>query len=259
MEVSLDRRCHVTISDHIRRCAHLIKAQRRMIRFWKLESLQLAYIAVPKVASSAIRQMLRARQADEIMSAAGASPIGKRDLKSKCEEQVRVSLRPAQVAQLGGQYYRFSFVRNPLTRLYSCYRDKVVNAQQRRGRCTLSPYGVHFGMSFEDFIERVAEIPDKSSDQHFRSQSALLLYNNELLVDYWGKLERFAEDWEVLSDRFGLDVPQREKRVSGVVVPMHELPLTRHGLERVMNRFEQDLDLFDYRRDLEALMDELPS
>ncbi len=258
MEVSLDRGCHVTIDDRIRHYAHLIKAQRRMIRFWKIESLQLAYIPVPKVASSAIRQMLRARQADEMMSVIGDTPIGKRELKAKCEEQVRVSLRPAQVAKMSGHYYRFSFVRNPLTRLYSCYRDKVVNAQQRRDRCTLSPYGVHFGMSFEDFIERVAELPDKYSDQHFRSQSALLLYKGELLVDYYGKLERFAEDWEVLSARFELGVPQREKRMSGAVVPMHELPLTRRGLERVMQRFEQDLDLFDYRRDLEVLMDELP-
>lgn len=258
MEVSFDRRCHVTISDHIRRCAHLMKAQRRVVRFWKLESLGLVYIPVPKVVSSGIRQMLRAQQSDEILGASCDTPIDACELTRQSEEQLKVSLSPAQVAKMGGQYYRFSFVRNPLTRLYSCYRDKVVNAQQYRDRCTLSPYGIHFGMSFEDFIERVAEIPDKYSDQHFRSQSAVLLYKGELLVDYLGKLEQFAEDWEVLSTRFGLDVPPRTKRVSGVAVPLHELPLTRHGLEVVMKRFEPDLDLFGYRDDLEALMDELP-
>lgn len=237
---------------------HLIKAQRRMVRLWKLESLQLAYIGVPKVASSAIRQRLRACHADEMDSGAGDIPIDKRELKAICEEQVKVTLRPSQVAKMRGYYYRFSFVRNPLTRLYSCYRDKVVNAEQRRDRCTLSPYGVHFGMSFDDFIERVAEIPDKYSDQHFRSQSALLLYQGELLVDYYGKHEQFDEDWAMLSARFGLDAPTRQKRVSGVAVPMSELPLSRQSLERVMLRFEQDLDLFGYREDLEALMDELP-
>lgn len=38
---------------------------------------------------------------------------------------------------------------------------------------------------------------------------------------------------------------------------MNELPLTRRGLERVMTRYEQDLDVFEYREDLEVLMDEL--
>ena len=258
MKFSIERGCRVTISDRMRHSLHLIKAQRRMVQLWKLESLQLAYIPLPKVASSSIRQMLRNRQAGEIISGEDSS-FQQRDLNSICEAQLRVSLKPAQVAAMSGQYYRFSFVRNPLTRLYSCYRDKVVNAQQRRDRCTLSPYGVHFGMSFEHFIERVAEIPDKYSDQHFRSQSAVLLYRGELLVDYWGKLEQLAEGFEVLSARFGLGVPPCTRRVSGVVVKMHELPLTRHGLELVMKGFEQDLDLFDYREDLEVLMDELPS
>ena len=246
-----------TLEDRFRHCAHVIKAQRPRVTLWKLESCRLVYLPVPKVASSGIRQMLRARQRDEILGANCDSSIDERELKRQSEEQLKVSLRPAQVGRMGSHYHRFSFVRNPLTRLYSCYRDKVVNAQQRRDRCTLSPYRIHFGMSFEDFIERVAEIPDKYSDQHFRSQSALLLHRGELLVDYWGKLERFADDWEVLSARFGLDAPQRQKRVSGAVMAMNELPLTRRGLERVMTRYEQDLDVFEYREDLEVLMDEL--
>ena len=229
-----------------------------MVRFWQLDSLKLVYVPVPKVASSSIREVLRVRKIAEIQAAGSAASMNPSELKRQAEEQLKRSLPPAKVAQMGSDYYRFSFVRNPLTRLYSCYRDKVVNAQQYRDRCTLSPYGIHFGISFEDFIERVAEIPDKYSDQHFRSQSAVLLYKGELLVDYLGKLEQFAEDWEVLSTRFGLDVPPRTKRVSGVAVPLHELPLTRHGLEVVMKRFEPDLDLFGYRDDLEALMDELP-
>lgn len=258
-EISVDRGCRVTIRDRMRHCAHVIQAHRCIVRLWKLESLRLVYIPVPKVASSGIRQLLRARQRDEILGVNGDSLVDERALKRQLEEQLKVSLRPAQVQRMGSDYYRFSFVRNPLTRLYSCYRDKVVNAQQRRDRCTLSPYRIHFGMSFEDFIERVAEIPDKYSDQHFRSQSALLVHRGELLVDYWGKLERFAEDWEVLSARFGFDAPARQKRFSGVSTPMHELPLTRGGLSLVMNRFAEDLDHFEYRQDLEALMDELPA
>ena len=81
MDVSPDRGCRDAIRDHIRRCAHVIKAQRPSVRLWKLESCRLVYIPVPKVASSGIRQMLRARQRDEILAANCDSSINERELR----------------------------------------------------------------------------------------------------------------------------------------------------------------------------------
>jgi len=231
----------------------VLNAHRSQVKVWQLERLHLGYVPVPKVASSSIREMMRTMQADW-MSAAGA--VNNREV---VDEQIRFSLRPKQVLQLREQYYLFSFVRNPLMRLYSCYRDKVVNAEQRRKRCTFSPYRIHFGMSFEDFIERIAQIPDRYSDQHFRSQTGLLYHKGELLVNYVGKLEQFADDWEQVSARYEFPELSRSKRVSGAALAMHELPITRRGLSIVMDRFAEDLDHFEYRQDLEALMDELPA
>jgi hypothetical protein len=258
MGIGHDQRCQITIKDRFKHGAHLIQAQMPRVRLWKLESQKLVYIAVPKVGSSSIRNLLRLQQVSEILDMLGDTSLSSSDLKSLAEKQLKVKLRPTRVLQMAGEYYRFSFVRNPLARLYSCYRDKVVNAQNRRKRCTLRTYGMYFGMSFDEFIKRVSELPDSYSDQHFRSQSALLSYKGELFVDYWGKLERFTDDWAPISSQFNLDVPSRSRRVSGEAIPLCELPLTRQSLELVMKRFEEDLDLFDYRRELEALWDQFP-
>ena len=97
-------------------------------------------------------------------------------------------------AYYGGCYGAYPSVRNPLARLYSCYRDKVVNAETRRSHCTLTPYGINFGMSFDEFVYRVAEIPDPKANDHFRSLHTFLTYKGHSFVDYVGKLENFNEE-----------------------------------------------------------------
>lgn len=234
-----------TLKDRIRNFAHAIKAQRTRIKLCKLEEMSLGYIQIPKVASSSINLML---------SELRTNPTPDKASWAKTE-----SLHPRGVLRLREQYFLFSFVRNPVTRLYSCYRDKVVNAEQRRKRCTFSPYQIHFGMSFQEFIEQVSQIPDRHSDQHFKSQSGVLYHKGELLVNYVGKMEQFEEDWEVLSSRFELPMPPRSRRVSGTTAGMKDIPLSRDVLSLIMNRYAKDLDHFDYRQDLESLMDQLPA
>lgn len=232
----------MTINDLIRRVASKLRARNRRTRIYKVDDLKLAYISIPKVASSSTRRMMNKRQ--------GQAKPG--------PDPARRSLSIPQLRRLREDYFLFSFVRNPLTRLYSCYRDKVVNAEMRHKRCTLSPYRIHFGMTFDDFVRRVVQIPDKSADQHFRSLSSFLVHNGELLVDYVGKLENIADDWEVISTRFGLSLPPRNKRVSGPKVSMEDIPISAATLELIITHYAQDLDTFGYRSELEVLLRKLP-
>jgi dermatan 4-sulfotransferase 1 len=233
---------YYTIDDLIRRGASKLRAINRRTRIWKVDDLKLAYIPIPKVASSSTRRLMNNRQGQTKPS----------------PDPAKTSLSISQLLRLKDEYFLFSFVRNPLTRLYSCYRDKVVNAETRQKRCTLSPYRIHFGMTFDDFIRRVIQIPDKPADQHFRSLSSFLVHNGELLVDYIGKFENIADDWEVISTRFGLSLPPRNKRVSGSKVSMEDIPLSTASLELVITHYAQDLDTFGYRSELEALLRKFP-
>ena len=238
---------NMTLSDLLRRGAGKIKSNYRRTRIWKVDDLKIGYIAVPKVASSSIRSMITAQQKSHLGQEKHKTP------NKKLKYCARISLTPAQIVRMREQFYLFSFTRNPLTRLYSCYRDKVVNGELRHDRCCFSPYRIHFGISFDEFIRRVVDIPEKSADQHFRSLCSFLVHDGKLLVDYVGKFERFAQDWDEIATRFGLPQPKRARRVSGSPVAMKDIPLSSAGLELVIARYAQDLDTFGYRKELEAM------
>lgn len=212
-----------------------------------MADLGLGYIALPKAASSSIRNLIRDREGRRLFA---DRQLDRHALKARLEKHVKRSMTPAQVVALREKVHLFSFVRNPLTRLYSCYRDKVVNAAQKHERCTLSVYGIEFGMSFDDFVARVAAIPDERSDQHFRSQHTFLAHEGKLLVHFLGKFERFDVDWQHVHERFGLAPPGRERRVSGPSVTAAQLPVTRRSVELAIERYRTDIDLFDYRDEM---------
>ena len=228
----------MTLKDLIRLNARKLRSHFPRIRVWKIDALKMGYISIPKSASSSIRRYLTAAMKE----------IGDE------QETARVSLTPAQISKLREEIFLFSFVRNPLTRLYSCYRDKLGVAQEKYETCTLSHFGLHYGMSFEDFVRRVVEIPDKYADQHFRSLSSFLVHKGELNVDYVGRFERLSDDWEVISSRFGLEPPGKNRRVSGPPVGLDEIPISKEALALLMERYAEDLDRFEYREELESLL-----
>ncbi len=241
---------------------HALKSwKHKRFRFylWTMDDLGLAYVATPKVASNIIRSLIRQRQA-KVLFNHDEEIKHNEEFKAKLDKKIKRSLRPAQVESLKGDLYLFSFVRNPLARLYSCYRDKVVNAATRRSLCTLSPYGINFGMSFAEFVLRVAEIPDPKANDHFRSLHTFLTYQGKSFVDYVGKIEHFNQDWQPLTERFGLQTPPRDensRRVSGPKISFIDLPYTRDIVDAAVKRYARDIELYDYGNEIDFLMENI--
>ncbi|MGL1832507.1 sulfotransferase family 2 domain-containing protein [Rhodocyclaceae bacterium SMB388] len=225
--------------------------RRHRCDLWVLEDLGLGYLPVPKVASSSIRNSFVDRMTPVLL---GRPDVSRRAVKERVEARIRLSLDITGVKERRKTLFVFTFVRNPLTRLHSCYRDKVVNAAERREKCTLSPYGIQFGMSFDEFAMRIAEIPDARADQHFRSQHSFVASGGALLVDYVGKIEQFEEDWLPLKVRFGLPPPARSRRVSGEPLAVPDLPLSRAAAEQAVRRYAEDIEIFGYEREIEAVL-----
>jgi dermatan 4-sulfotransferase 1 len=231
-----------------------LRFKRRGLKVWVMEDIEVAYLSIPKVASSSIRHLIRERQAKIVVP---YSQENRKALKNKIEKKIKISITPPQLPQLKERFYLFSFVRNPLTRLYSCYRDKVINAVNKHDESNLSPYGIKFGMSFEEFINRVSQIPDERADQHFISQHTFLTHGEELWVQFLGKFKRFESDWQHLTEAYGLACPSRTRRVSGPPVPLLELPLTRRGAETAIARYQKDIELFGYQDEIKELLERI--
>lgn len=104
------------------------------------------------------------------------------------------------------QWLRFAVVRDPFTRLVSCWWQKL----HCGGESKLRRLGFKKGMPFPDFVARVCEIDDSDADHHFRSQSATIMGDPQIV-----HCERLNTVWPVIQQQCaarGLHLPDLERR-----------------------------------------------
>ena len=203
-----------------------------------LPELKLAYVPIAKVANRS-------------MKAAIAAHIGlpyQGHPNRAAWQYLPVAALPAE------DYFRFAFVRNPLDRLLSCYAQKIV-LYGRRMKLPLEfwRYGnrFHRDMTFADFVETVAGIPDRLSDIHFRSQHTFLYHRGQLMVDFIGRFERLAQDWDQLRQRYSLGPLPHENRSP------HDEPEGTYTPELATlaaQRYARDIELLGYENQVAPLL-----
>jgi hypothetical protein len=96
---------------------------------------------------------------------------------------------------------RIAIVRDPLDRLVSCFRDKFLGATNEDFLAGFRRRGWTPGMTFEAFVEAVAELPDTDCRgvlQHIRSMSADLVSNEKIIPNIIFRFESLREEWQVL-------------------------------------------------------------
>ncbi len=152
------------------------------------------------------------------------------------------------------EYFKFTIVRNPWSRLVSCYRDKIRPAEYNKNgiingvaipliNCSDKFYG---GMSFGSFVDVVCSISDATANNHFRSQLFQLTNSEgELLVNYIGKLESLNESLNEITQKTGIpgnEMPHFHKTSSKPYLEYYNNEL----VEKVKQRFKEDIDFFEY-------------
>lgn len=151
-------------------------------------------------------------------------------------------------------YFRFGFVRNPLDRLLSCYAQKIVYYERELGMPPLLwRYGKAFNkdMTFAEFVEAVARIPDRVSDIHFRSQHTFLYHHGKLMVDFVGHFEQIEHDWSFLREKFGLPELPHQNRSRHVD---YREAYTPELVAIVARRYTRDIEQFGYSDEIAELM-----
>jgi hypothetical protein len=151
-------------------------------------------------------------------------------------------------------FFRFTFVRNPFTRLASCYLDKIAPTRDlnddyfRNGvqLCFSEFPQFHAGMSFRKFIEVVANIPDHLAEPHFQAQSYLTHRNGRPIVDFIGKVEQFKEDIQPVLDHLRVDIDPSQlfenRARRGWDADLYDEEIVR----LVRNRYRDDFELLGY-------------
>lgn len=214
-----------------------------------MEPHRAIYFQIPKVASSALKELLR----NELM------------LRGPAAHATRFPAPDPAGLESGtyDDYFKFCFVRNPWSRVVSNYETKIRRGRNingtRRARAlfyvlprSARSLGTKLSsiplltseMAFDEFVRALARIGDDEADKHVRSLHTFLCDSNgDLSVDYVGRLESFSDDFEYIADRIGLSVTS--------------LPTKRDRKGRsyrdYYNEETWDLVARRYRRDIELL------
>lgn len=156
------------------------------------------------------------------------------------------------VRMLNGAAFRFSFVRDPVRRVESAYRDKVVRHRSYSGRADLQrtlglPVDPRRDLSFDQFVAALTILAEDplTMDPHWRPQH-LNLMHPLIHYDYVGRLETYAADLARIREASGLpDLPIPQLYVSDK--PPARLLDGRPGLLRTVRTiYAADFELFGY-------------
>jgi len=112
--------------------------------------------------------------------------------------------------------FKFAFIRNPINRLYSCWKDKIcerldLTRPAATGEDTgkLAPQfarytGLYRNMPFEEFAAYVCLIPDAHADDHFISQYAYITSEEGQIIPSCARFEDLHTVWPHIASRIGL-------------------------------------------------------
>lgn len=130
----------------------------------------------------------------------------------------------------------FSFVRHPLTRLVSGWRNKLQTGLAR----TIAGCPLPVDASFREFARWVTGQAPARANRHWMPQTLILAGQR---VDFLGRFERIAEDWQRLRDEFGLPELAQMNQSPGA---REEVPLDRATRERIARFYADDLRAYGY-------------
>ena len=232
------------------------KVGRTTPKIWFFEDPAFRYIKITKVASTSIEHSLSVF-AHCKFHGGKAEDVDPQMVKHYSRQYSKHGLLEDLLGN--NDPFIFAFVRNPLNRLLSSYTDKILKARAAgQKKCIFWNLDIHFDMSFEQFVNRVAEIPDAKIDRHLRSQTFFLCKGDELMVDFIGKFESLLEDWQKLMEKLSLP-PLPHKNISLEKSENNEESFyTKKIAEIAIERYRKDIELLGYKDEIASFVNSLP-
>jgi len=161
------------------------------------------YVATPKVACTVIKHSLQQAEMD--------GTLVFRQYGDEHFPTLSPLLAPLDDPKLyfaalkTDDWFRFTFVRNPFSRVLSCYLDKIVNSVLERNRL-LPEIGIDPAAgipSFSDFLKGIAGQTEDQCDIHWAPQS-WLTQPQTMHYHFIGRLERFDTDFQQVCQVLGI-------------------------------------------------------
>ena len=146
------------------------------------------------------------------------------------------------------EYYKFTFVRNPMDRFVSAYfflkKGGISLADKKFSKRYVLPYD-----EFSDFVHSLKSGRTRNAVInwiHFRPQYLFLLDSNlEMHLDFIAKVENFDNDLNHIAENLGVPLLSKEV-VNQTNHPESRKVYSNEDWEFVKNIYEKDIELFGY-------------
>jgi hypothetical protein len=212
------------------------------------------YVDTPKVGCSTIKLTLQRLELED-------EQFTRDDFEDIHLRKFSPLLMPIQVGPLDAflsrtDIFKFCFVRNPYTRVLSCYLDKIASPHPIKAQI-LRQLGrnytdLHTEVSFEEFISAVEAQPISVMDPHWRSQY-YQTFQESIKFDFIGKYETFSEDLQTVGKKISPNFSKyffHERRNSTSSANKFAHFYTPGLMERVYRLYELDFEHFGYSKQL---------
>ena len=161
----------------------------------------------PKVASTSLDYTLQQLQTRDIKSIKTVRhpPLN----QAVHTKPYQLDAETLEQALTSDRYLRFTFVREPSSRLVSAYRDKIVGGAPEKKHILkalgLDKDDMSADISFDQFVGVVFDTPARKVDRHWMPQ-VYTTCAHWVELDIVGRLETFKDDLYGLFERVGVDI-----------------------------------------------------
>lgn len=140
-------------------------------------------------------------------------------------------------------YTKFSVVREPLDRLFSCYRYFLSGGNQSEADLVMKQVVEGAGSSFDEFVDKIVTPSMMSQWNMLRPQcSYICSKSGELMMDRVLKYETLDRDYQELRDILPW-LPERLKKIN-VSKRSVDIPASSSTVSRVQNLYDLDYKYF---------------
>jgi hypothetical protein len=193
------------------------------------DTTQSIFVHIPKAGGISIIKSLYGEQADGF-----GHPTHLRFLKLFGKKRFKT-------------YYKFTFVRNPWDRLHSAYgflKKGGINHLDKK----FSDEIMSEIKTFEEFVMQWLTEERVNSWVHFLPQYTFVTNaDGELVLDFVGRFENFANDFKTISKHIGVDQPLIHlNKTKDKKTHSYRDVYTEAMKDKVGELYKKDIDLFNY-------------
>ncbi|MCA0041904.1 sulfotransferase family 2 domain-containing protein [Celeribacter litoreus] len=169
------------------------------VRVFAFEDHKVAYVLLPKAASTSIQTALapffgvEAQDGEEISRAMRSVAVKSSEFAKRID---------------GQDWFIFAVVRDPSNRAFSAYKNKLL--EPKKIFRPLQRMGIRSRLGFAEFLEVLLSWPRGGLNDHFMPQTGLLKHVLGCDGLYLARLETFDEDWPKIcaeAKARGLELP----------------------------------------------------